>query len=628
MDLKSCAVLSLFPAFALTLLANAQSGTPPSSWPQVYPGVPRSDYSPEWQDYFQVTNRLPNVTWPLARNWAGNIPVQRQGHPNDTLFFWAFESSYDSFTAESDKPWGIWLNGGPGSSSLVGLFFENGPIQISNDYSLFKNEYAWTNVADYVWIDQPVGVGFSTADSKGYIYDEDQMAVDFMGFLENFVKVFPNLAERPLHLTGESYAGVYIPYITKAYFEMKNPPVNLARIAIGDGSIASGEAFNLLPVVSVLETYPQIIGYDTDVLEYFREQTSLCGYDLTLQYPQPEPLPTLTYVSGNNPISSNGSSMKYRTRLTKQELMQEAQDRFAAKLSKRDALFSKHERIRARKAWKRSLANRANGTIDPWYGCDLYDEMLDYAVNFTFPWSLSKSSGGMFDIYNVPDALNPEAPMDASVFLNDPHTRAAIHAPTSLNWTESINYPFGNSYSNGDPKIRPMAFLSDLATNATAHDMKIIVYSGNDDSLIPHLGSQVTIQNTTFGGIRGFTRKPETPWYNNDGEFAGIVHQERGWTYALAVHAGHLLGYNNPISALTLVREFVFGSNQTGLVTKTDSGSVAVIGGEIPSLGNDIIPGQAGIYYGSATTASTYFFPTATVEAWNEFTATTAPYPT
>ena len=53
---------------------------------------------------------------------------------------------------------------------------------------------------------------------------------------------------------------------------MENPPVNLARIAIGDGTITSVEAFNLLPVVSVLETYPQIIGYDTDVLEYFREQ--------------------------------------------------------------------------------------------------------------------------------------------------------------------------------------------------------------------------------------------------------------------------------------------------------------------------------------------------------------------
>ncbi|KIJ20687.1 hypothetical protein PAXINDRAFT_6480 [Paxillus involutus ATCC 200175] len=621
MDFKSCAAL-LFPALALTCFVNAQIGTPPSSWPQVYPGMPNGEYSPEWQAYFQVTDNLPNVTWPLARNWAGNIPVQREGHPNDTLFFWAFETANGSLTAESDKPWGIWLNGGPGSSSLVGLLFENGPIHISNNYSLFENHYAWSTIADYVWIDQPVGVGFSTADSNGYIYDEDQMAADFMGFLENLVKVFPSLAKRPLHLTGESYAGMYIPYITKAYFELENPPVNLARIAIGDGSIASGETFELLPVVSVLETYPQIIGYDTDVLEYFREQTALCGYNLTLQYPQPEHFPTLTFTAGNDPLTSGESSSKYKAKLTKQTFVLEAQDRFAAKLTKRDGALAKRERIRARDAWKRDLAGRGNGTIDPWYGCDLYDEMLDYAINFTFPWSLSRSSGGMFDIYNIPDALNPEAPMDGSVFLNNPQTRVAIHAPTSKDWQESIYYPFGNNYSNGDPSIEPMAFLTDLATNATAHNMTIIIFSGNDDSLIPHLGSQITIQNTTFGGIQGFTRKPETPWYNDACEFAGIVHQERGWTYVLVAHAGHLIAYDNPVSALTLAREFFFGNNQTGLVTNTSSGAVTVVGGEVSSLGNEIMTGQAGIYYGSGTTASTYFFPTATVEAWDAYVAT------
>lgn len=133
MRFKSCTI-HLFSAFALTLLVGAQPDTPPSSWPQVYPGLPSGDYSPEWQacasEYtsatsprqtyptlslyadFQVTNSLPNVTWPLARNWAGNLPVQREGHPNDTLFFWAFESSEGSFTATSNEPWGIWLNGG------------------------------------------------------------------------------------------------------------------------------------------------------------------------------------------------------------------------------------------------------------------------------------------------------------------------------------------------------------------------------------------------------------------------------------------------------------------------------------------------------------------------------------
>ncbi|KAF8142101.1 Alpha/Beta hydrolase protein, partial [Boletus edulis] len=624
MSWASCISL-LLSAYTLSsfTFAQAQSQQPGNttqdSWPHVYPGMPTGDYCPEWQKYFQVTESLPNVTFPLARNWAGNIPVQRPGHPNNTLFFWAFESSDGSFTDNSDKPWAIWLNGGPGGSSLFGLFIENGPLHITSNYSVVENEYAWSTVADYVWIDQPVGTGFGTVDASGLVPDEDQVAIDFMGFLDNFVKVFPNLARRPLYLTGESYAGTYIPYITKAYFEMVKPPVNLARIAIGDGTLGSIEEFLELPVTTVLETYPQIIGYDPQVFEYFQEQSTLCGYNLTLQYPQPEHFPSL---DAPLPFSSSGFSVGDDAKLTKRQLMLEIEDRLVTKLRAREgALLARGERRRARNTWKRNLAGRPNGTIDPYYQCDLWDEMVDYAINFTFPWS----SGSLFDSYNVPDALSPEASTDASVFLNDNRTRAAIHAPTSKNWAEITPVVFaptnGTTNVYGDPSVekdRPMAFLTDLATNATAHDLKIIVYSGNDDSLVSHFGSQIAIQNTTFAGVQGFTRRPETPWFNDNGEFAGIVHQERGWTYVLVAHAGHLLAYNNPISALTLAREFIFGNNSTGLVTSSGT----VIGDKESSLGNEILRGQAGIYYGQATTASTYFFPSATVEAWNSYVAT------
>ena len=105
-----------------------------SSWPHDYPGKPEGDFSPAWQHCthisfrpytlpsdgqstdFQVTSPMTNVTFPLGRNWAGNIPVDRPGHPNNTLFFWGFEKENGSLTASagdrSDEPWGIWLNGG------------------------------------------------------------------------------------------------------------------------------------------------------------------------------------------------------------------------------------------------------------------------------------------------------------------------------------------------------------------------------------------------------------------------------------------------------------------------------------------------------------------------------------
>lgn len=63
-----------------------------------------------------MTNQLPNVTFTLGRSYAGNLPVDRPGHPNDTLFFVGYEKTRGSLTASAneraDEPWGIWLNGG------------------------------------------------------------------------------------------------------------------------------------------------------------------------------------------------------------------------------------------------------------------------------------------------------------------------------------------------------------------------------------------------------------------------------------------------------------------------------------------------------------------------------------
>jgi len=65
---------------------------------------------------FQVTNKLPNVTYDIGRTYAGNIGVQRPGHPNDTLFFIGVEKAKGSLTASPSPrnrdPWGLWLNGG------------------------------------------------------------------------------------------------------------------------------------------------------------------------------------------------------------------------------------------------------------------------------------------------------------------------------------------------------------------------------------------------------------------------------------------------------------------------------------------------------------------------------------
>ncbi|KAJ6581885.1 Alpha/Beta hydrolase protein [Mycena capillaripes] len=590
----------------LAAVSIVMSDTLPSSFPHIYPGKPTGDYSPAWQKYFQVTAPLPNVTFPLPRSFAGNIDVQRAGHPNNTLFFWALEKTSGSLTAaKSTEPWGIWLNGGPGSSSMVGFFLENGPVRIAANGTISQNPYSWNKVADYIWIDQPVGTGFATADAAGYIADEDQMGADFMGFLANLVKVFPNLATRPLHLTGESYAGVYIPYIMKAYFSMAKPPVKIAKIAIGDGSIASDEVFELLPALSVLETYPQLIGYDQEVYNYFKEQEHLCGYDINLTYPQNGIIPTVHFTDATD----RDVPFLQKTKYAKRGLVAEIAQRYAELETTERDLIS-HQRQRG--TWKRDLSLRANGTLDPWYGCALLPEFIDYALNYSAPWNIS---GQDFNVYDITDPYG--SPSLAPTFLNDPRTVAALHAPTSQAWEQSFEFVFGEL--EDDPSPVPMNFLSEFATNATAHNISVILYSGNDDALIAHRGTEVTIQNTTFGGIQGFTRKPSTPWNDDSGKPAGIIHQERGWTYVLFSGTGHLIPAKTPAAALTFVREFVFGTNPTGSVLKTPAGTTMIVGGENSPLVDDILPGSNGIVYDAGTATSTFVYPAETIAAWNTF---------
>ncbi|KAL5537214.1 hypothetical protein ACEPAF_1037 [Sanghuangporus sanghuang] len=644
----------LFGLLALASSVSPQTSSVPNSFPQDYPGKPAGDFSPEWQDYFLVKDPLPNVTFPLSRNWAGNIPVNRTNHPNDTLFFWGFESKNGSLTAGADEnlsaPWALWLNGGPGASSMLGLILENGPLHVTDSGSMAPNNFSWDKLADYIWVDQPVGTGFSTAESNGgYIVDEDQMGEDFLNFLRNLVRIFPSLASRPLLLTGESYAGTYIPYITKAIFSTPNPPVNLSKIAIGNGAMGAEPEYEELPMLSVIETYPQLIGYDPEVYEYFREQAHLCGYDFNLTYPQTSKFPP---VGPTQQSTEQARALQLASRppaLIRKNLLAIARgvENPETGLVKRQAPPTHQEveeRERRRREWikgkrsekrKRDLTGRANGTIDPFYGCSLSSEVEDYALNFSMPWNLSQESViptlddyGPFNPYNVPDARAPPLALDPTTFFNDNRTRTALHAPTSKNWTLQITYPFNSSFSSGpganvfgDPSVEPVAFFDELATNASARGVSVIIYSGNDDTVVPHLSSEITIQNTTFGGIQGFTRQPSTPFTDDSGNFAGIVHQERNWTYALIANSGHMVPEFTPEAALVLFREFILGNNSTGLVTNSSAGE-SVVGGEDPLLlVGDILPGESAILFGSGTATSVFVAPSATIASWEAFFA-------
>ena len=167
-----------------------------------------------------------------------NLPFkQYSGYLNGTdgtsrLFYWLVESQ----RSPQNDPLLLWLNGGPGCSSISGLTSENGPIFIRDDHTvgIRSASHAWNGFANVLYLESPAGVGFSyhSKTSKAKLND-DTTADNNYAALKHFFTKFPQYSNRPFFITGESYAGVYIP--TLAQRVIRDSSINLIGLAIGNG---------------------------------------------------------------------------------------------------------------------------------------------------------------------------------------------------------------------------------------------------------------------------------------------------------------------------------------------------------------------------------------------------------
>lgn len=151
------------------------------------------------------------------------------------LHYWFAEAET---AGASSKPVVLWLNGGPGSSSLLGMMQEQGPLLINATGGLMKNPYSWTKQANLLALESPGGVGFSycaAMKAGGNCNNTDiSTAKAARAALQDFFKnKFPELRANEFFITGESYAGVYIPTLTRELLD-NAPEVNIKGIAVGD----------------------------------------------------------------------------------------------------------------------------------------------------------------------------------------------------------------------------------------------------------------------------------------------------------------------------------------------------------------------------------------------------------
>ncbi|KAL9682167.1 hypothetical protein QQ045_013960 [Rhodiola kirilowii] len=171
--------------------------------------------------------------------YAGHVTVDPKA--GRALFYYFAESPRNS----SINPLLLWLNGGPGCSSLgYGAMEELGPFRVNSDRkTLFRNPYAWNNVANVIFLESPAGVGFSYSNTSSDIpqIGDKMTADDSYTFLINWLERFPQYKNRTFYIAGESYAGHYVPQLASTILSRnKNTSqrvINLKGIAIGNAWI-------------------------------------------------------------------------------------------------------------------------------------------------------------------------------------------------------------------------------------------------------------------------------------------------------------------------------------------------------------------------------------------------------
>ncbi|KAK4082263.1 uncharacterized protein Triagg1_2075 [Trichoderma aggressivum f. europaeum] len=454
---------------------------------------PTSRYLNSVTEKFAVNGTgIPEVDFDVGESYAGLLPISNKTDEKDNMFFWFFPTVNEEH--KDDKEIVIWLSGGPGCSSLVALLQENGPLSWQPGTLKPKsNPWSWHLLTNVVWIDQPIGTGFS--EGKPSIIDEDELAVQFMGFWRSFVDVF-GLHGWRVYIATESYGGYYGPYISSHFIDANDTDhYNVAGLIIYDGFLTEKAVHFSVPVLPYLSRHQFELPLDDNELSRVRTISEECGfdefYDRYLTFPPSGMQPAIDSVKNLMP---NFTSISTETCIDFQHIV----------------------------GLKVSVANPC---FNPY-------NILEYCPTAYTP-------------------INDDAP-----YFNRSDVKTAIHAPASVTWQKCKQYVFGTANGYDDNSLPSGLEHLPQVIETTQN---VIIAQGGADWLLNIDGVLLGIQNMTWGGKMGFQCKPKDPFYvplygldpdkQKQTGYAsdmpagsgvlGTVHEERGLTFVVTKLAGH-----------------------------------------------------------------------------------------
>ncbi|KAI1260881.1 Alpha/Beta hydrolase protein [Xylariaceae sp. FL1019] len=408
---------------------------------------------------------------------AGHIEVNTNHDGN--LFFWHFENKH---IAKKQRTV-IWLNGGPGCSSEDGALMEIGPYRLKDENTLEYNPGTWNEFANLLFVDNPVGTGFSYVDTNSYIHELDEMAEQFVTFLEKWYAMFPEYEHDDIYIAGESFAGQHIPYIAQAMLERNKgttkEPWNVKGLLIGNGWISPNDQY---PAYLSFAYEKGIVQKGSDTGNKLEEQLKACRAEMK------EP---------------KGSEVDNRV------CEQILNDMLRLTQTKEDG--------------ETKCVN-----------------MYDVRLTDTYP------SCGM----NWPSDLQYVTP-----YLRKSEVTSALHLNTNKNtgWTE-CNGAVGNAFDT--KKSKPSVTL----LPEILKELPILLFSGGEDLICNHIGTESLISNLEWNGGKGFEISPGN-WaprrdWTVDGEAAGFWQEARNLTYVYFNESSHMVPYDYPRRSRDMLDRF------------------------------------------------------------------------
>ncbi|KAJ3697383.1 hypothetical protein LUZ61_001088 [Rhynchospora tenuis] len=460
-------------------------------------------------------SHLPGFSGSLpSKHYSGYIAVDEEHERNLFYYFVTSEGN----TAED--PVVLWMNGGPGCSSFDGFVYENGPFNFEAGNTsgtlpvLHLNPYSWSKVSSVIYLDSPAGTGLSySLDHSDYTTGDIKTAADSHKFLLKWFELYPEFSENPFYISGESYAGVYIPTlaaeVVKGIKESVKPVINFKGYLIGNGFTD--------------------LDYDANSFVPFAHGMGLISEDL---YEEVYGVCEGKYYENDNEACQEKIA---QVRLDLKDLN---------KYHILEPCFHSPEQQEAEFANSRlpSSFRKLGETERP---LQVRKRMFGRA----WPLNLPVREGRVPTWPELSRSLPCTSDEIASSWLNNQAVRSAIHAETI-----NITGPW-ELYTAKIDFTHDTGSMIEYHKNLTAQGYRALIYSGDHDMCIPFTGTEAWVHSLGYKTIDKWR-----PWFFND-QVAGYV---RGYDYNLTFltvkGSGHAVPEYKPKEALAFYSRWLSGT--------------------------------------------------------------------